>query len=143
MAKLQHTETDAVKCAVIVGTDNPDMNVGKRIKERRVELGLAVVDLARFVGVSKSAVYQWESGDTKSLKHVSVVKAAILLKTTERWINTGKGPKNVADAPTYDEQEAALLAAFRNLSDEEKTAMLVLIQNLAAKGEIGKKYKEE
>lgn len=38
------------------------------IHKRRKELGLTLDEIARFVGVTKSTVQKWESGNIKSMK---------------------------------------------------------------------------
>ena len=40
------------------------MDLGCAIRARRQELGMRQLDLARAVGVTKSAVSQWERGET-------------------------------------------------------------------------------
>ena len=44
------------------------MNISEKISTRRKQLNLSLQDVADFVGVSKSAVFYWENGRTKSLK---------------------------------------------------------------------------
>ena len=40
------------------------MDLGCAIRARRLELGMGQLDLARLVGVTKSAFSQWERGET-------------------------------------------------------------------------------
>ncbi len=42
------------------------MTVGERIRAARIKLGLSQVELAKRVGVSRGAIYQWE----KDLTHI-------------------------------------------------------------------------
>ena len=122
--------------------DNSDaMNIGDRIKTRRIELGLTVVCVAKYVGVTVQSVYQWESGDTKGLKPTNLVSVAECLRTTEKWLATGKPPK---DRPLVDRSlspaEQELLEHFGKLQDDGKSAVLAISRQLAVqhKGEKGK-----
>lgn len=48
--------------------------------------------LARACDVSQAAVSDWLSGQTKTLRGVSLVRAAAYFDVYETWIETGKGP---------------------------------------------------
>ena len=39
------------------------MSIGQRIKERRIELGLSVDELAKRLGKNRATVYRYESDD--------------------------------------------------------------------------------
>lgn len=67
-----------------------------RIVERRQELGLTPAHLAHAVGVSISAVLQWENGKTKNLKNEYLFALADALNVSPRWLATGRGPKVAA-----------------------------------------------
>ncbi len=63
--------------------------IGERIRARRKLLGLSQTELGEAVGVTKSAVSQWENGHT----HVDPKTLPILvkaLKTTEAYLQTGE-----------------------------------------------------
>lgn len=109
------------------------MTLGSRINERREELGENVAALASYCDVTPSSVYQWESGDTKGLKPHNLVCAAEFLKTYEKWLVTGEGPKvRALRADELHEVESALIFDFRDLSSEQKTGMQITISSLAA-----------
>lgn len=50
------------------------------LKERRLELGLTMLDLAKKVGVSEATISRWESGDIDNMKRD---KIALLAKALE------------------------------------------------------------
>ena len=54
------------------------MDLGCAIKARRLELGMRQLDLARAVGVSKSAVSLWEKGETSPTYKISLKVAKAL-----------------------------------------------------------------
>ena len=63
----------------------------ERIKKRREELGLEQKDIANIIGISKSAVSQWESGAVKGIRPEHLLKLVEILQTTPEWIVSGKG----------------------------------------------------
>jgi transcriptional regulator with XRE-family HTH domain len=103
--------------------DNGDMSlIGRRVRARRNELGLKQGDLARLVGITQPSLSLIESGDTKSLRGTTLVGLARALKTSTRWIMTGKGPHEVD--PQLSAQEEELLQIFINLTDQNRKALL-------------------
>ncbi|EKN6417009.1 LexA family transcriptional regulator [Yersinia enterocolitica] len=64
--------------------------VGGRIKFRRRQLKLTQKDIAEYVGISASAVTQWES-DATGLSSDSLLKLASLLECSPEWLLSGKG----------------------------------------------------
>ncbi len=56
---------------------------GERVTQR---------DLANYVGVSAPSVSAWFSGETKSLKGDTALKAAKFLGVRAEWLNSGAGP---------------------------------------------------
>ena len=54
------------------------MDLGCAIRARRLELGMGQLDLARSVGVTKSAVSQWERGETSPTYKMSLKVAKAL-----------------------------------------------------------------
>src|SRR5688572_25911366 len=89
----------------------PYMDLGGRIQERRKELKKSVRALADVCGVTPQAVYQWERGDTKNLKLINLVHTVEFLRTTMRWLVTGRGAKEFRGTP-LEPDEAELLASY-------------------------------
>ena len=73
--------------------DYPPMDIGERIRARRLELDLTQEQIARACTVSKQAVNQWENGG-KVPTGPNLVACAEILRVTERWLATGKPPKD-------------------------------------------------
>lgn len=93
---------------------------------------MPVAEAASRLGVSPSAIYQWESGDTKGLKPENLVNVAALYETTERYIATGKGPQRIIARSALSDEEVALITAFRAMPPDTRQAMLSTMVNLAA-----------
>lgn len=64
-------------------------NAGQRIREKRAEINLTQKEVARLVGVTKGAVSQWETGQTKNLEGNNLVRLAKVLKTSPGYILDG------------------------------------------------------
>lgn len=103
------------------------MNIGQRIKQAREEAHVSVEAIAKAAKVSRQAVYQWENGNTKSLKASNILALSKVLGVTPEWLNDGKdkGTKHnkvsqvIAEyAPEDDAAEVAL--AFSRLSPLKK-----------------------
>lgn len=60
--------------------------LNKRIKERRIALGLTLVELASKVGVRDATIQRYESGEIKNIKKSTVAKLAEALNTTPSYL---------------------------------------------------------
>ena len=50
------------------------MDFKDKIKARRKELGLTLEDVGQIVGVSKTTIQRWESGEIKNQRRDKIVK---------------------------------------------------------------------
>lgn len=57
------------------------------------ETGLSPSAIAKVIGITASAVLQWESGHTKTIKPEHLFKLADMTGFSARWIGTGDGPE--------------------------------------------------
>lgn len=62
------------------------MNVGKRIKERRLELNMSVEELANRLGKNRTTVYRYEKGDIENLPMDILGPLAEALETTPAYL---------------------------------------------------------
>ena len=69
---------------VIRGGEKVDL--GKRIKERRLYLGLTLEEVGKKVGVTKSTVMKWETGYIENMKRDKIVSLAEALNVSPLWI---------------------------------------------------------
>lgn len=70
---------------------------GERVDHALTVRGLQRVDLARYCGMSPSAVTQWISGQTKSYDAMRIAKAAEFLRVRYEWLLRGDGPMDASD----------------------------------------------
>lgn len=62
------------------------MNIGNRIKERRMELKMSVDSLAKLIGKDRSTVYRYESGGIDKVSADILVILANALETTPSYL---------------------------------------------------------
>ena len=48
------------------------MNIGKLIRDKRIEYGLTMKEVAQRVGVSEGTISRWESGEINNMKRSSM-----------------------------------------------------------------------
>jgi transcriptional regulator with XRE-family HTH domain len=84
------------------------------LKNRRLELGLSLRDVARLVGVNASSVMRWETGDIDNMKRDRVLAYAKALQVPPAvimgWEDIPTGI--ISELTNYEEQ---LLDKFRAL----------------------------
>lgn len=62
------------------------MNIGQRIKQRRIELGLTVDDIAEKIGKNRATVYRYESSEIEDLPTSVLEPLAKALLTTPAYL---------------------------------------------------------
>lgn len=80
------------------------MELNEKIRKRRQELSLTLVDVANYLGVAEATVQRYESGNIKNLKSSTVTKLSEILKTTPAqlmgWdIESNPAAKEQSDIP--------------------------------------------
>lgn len=58
------------------------MNIGHRIKERRLELGMTADELGAVINKSRATIYRYENGDIENMPTPILEPLAAALKTT-------------------------------------------------------------
>jgi transcriptional regulator with XRE-family HTH domain len=110
------------------------MNIGQRIRQARLRFRpKKTQQLADCVGVSRAAVTQWESGDTKSLEGANLVKAASCLEVRIEWLLTGEEPMHLEKSSSPRAQRVAEL--FDGLDPKSQDTIFEIIDALATKRE--------
>lgn len=117
------------------------MNIGLRIKQARLarKPKMTQQQLAAAVDVSRPAVTQWETSETKTLEGENLVRVAHALGVTTEWLlyGTGPGPGEPLQPKTADaandqqgglSQRALLMAqVFDQLCPEQQNALQTLL----------------
>lgn len=92
-----------VKDAVpIVPYAVPMETMGERISRLRIARGMTQPEFAKLVGVTKSAVSQWEGGSTKNLKLTTLARVLDVLHTDLQYLVWGesRAPSGAPSAPS-------------------------------------------
>lgn len=62
------------------------METNNKLKERRIELGLTLEEVAKHVGVSKTTVSRWETGEISNMRRDKIGKLSEILKVRPSFI---------------------------------------------------------
>ncbi|WP_293694909.1 helix-turn-helix domain-containing protein [uncultured Phascolarctobacterium sp.] len=92
------------------------MNIKDIIKQKRLECGYTMKELAEKVGVSEATVSRWESGNLATMKHTKIMLLAKALKIS---------PAMLFDAPaspsfSLTQQEETHIKKYRQLDADGK-----------------------
>jgi transcriptional regulator with XRE-family HTH domain len=114
-------------------TYNPPMTnpveIGARIRETRRKHGWTQDDLAEAVGVSRSAVAQWETGRAGQLTP-NLSRIAEVLGVGVEFLMYGEDKR--ASVPTRKGDELAMLRLYRECSPDDRQILLRTARRLAA-----------
>lgn len=102
------------------------MSVGKLIYKRRSELGLTLEEVGNLVGVSKSTVKKWESGNISNMRRDKIALLADALKISPIDLIVEKGNTSVSNSFTLTEHEQNLVAAYREHPDRQNAVDILL-----------------
>lgn len=101
------------------------MDINKKLKDRRKELHLTMLEVAQKVGVSEATVSRWESGDIANMRRDKIALLANALQVTPAFIMEW-GTDNTSNDATnevyydinkdYTPTEKTLVSNFRLLN---------------------------
>lgn len=91
------------------------MTIGQRIKNKRIELGLSVEEVADKLGKNRATIYRYEKDDIKDLPITVLEPLAKVLKTTPADLMGWSEEYTFRDAPAEHHK------SFDNIEDFKKT----------------------
>ena len=101
------------------------MNIGKRIKQRRKELGMSADKLGEILGKDRSTIFRYEKGDIENLPLDILQPIAKALNTTPTYLMGWEDKKVITpDEQTLTEGEKLFLDIFRQIPEEHQKAFL-------------------
>ncbi|MFZ1326871.1 MAG: helix-turn-helix transcriptional regulator [Candidatus Contendobacter sp.] len=122
------------------------MTIGQRIKQARLahQPKITQQQLAAEVGISRPAVTQWETGETKSLEGENLVRVAQALSVTTEWLlyGTGAGPsesmtakrtvRTAENKPVFEIDETVLQVALaiQSLPPKDRASLQKIVDAL-------------
>lgn len=87
------------------------MNIGMKLKLRRKELALTMLDVAKKVGVSEATVSRWESGDIANMRRDKIASLAKALLVSPSFIMDCDEESQLS----YQEQSNAIFLKEKNV----------------------------
>lgn len=113
-----------------------DVTIGKRIQQRRKEVGLTAENLAEQIGVSQQQFSRYERGATK-INVAHLVYIAVLLNTPISWFFVDSKADNLtfSNQAQYvpvrnDALKARLDFHWANLSSEQKRSLISFLDSI-------------
>ena len=107
------------------------MSIGSRIKERREELGITQIELAKLLGVSKGAIGNYEV-DANSPKASVMYKIFQILQCDANYLY--QDDIDAQDTIVPPETERKLIMLFHRLNDEGQSKLLDYADDLVQSG---------
>lgn len=86
-----------------------------RIKERRLALGLTLLDVANRLGVKEATVQRYESGEIKNIKHDTVLRLSQILNCAPAYLMGWESPASTQNDNKRPAAKDERLAELREL----------------------------
>ena len=93
----------------------------EKIKARRLELGLTLEDVGNIVGVGKSTLRKWETGNITDMKRDKIALLSRALKVSPLFI---MGIEEELPEPVITDKEKELLSYYNQLNDLGKDKLI-------------------
>jgi transcriptional regulator with XRE-family HTH domain len=106
-------------------------NMAQRIRELRKEKGLTLEQVADIVGVGKSTVRKWETGEIANMRRDKIAKLAEALHTTPAYLmgwNEGEEKSVPVSEDALSNDEKLLIDLFRQIPSESRPLVLSMIK---------------
>lgn len=101
------------------------MEMGKRIRDLRIQKGMTQEELGRVIGVQKSAIRKYESGAVENIKRSSIDKMAQLFGVTPSFL-MGWDENIVREAGQAVDDYNAALAETKDWDPKSKALLALL-----------------
>ena len=98
--------------------------INERIKERRLQLDLTLLDVANAIGVKESTAQRYESGTIKNISHETICRLAEVLHCSPSYLMGWEDNAPAAISFSLTPLEEELLKRFRAMSTAEKNMIL-------------------
>ena len=110
--------------------------LGERLKKTREENNVSQSELADFLGISQQALSKWENSYTEP-NSKTLIKIANKFNVSVDYL-LGNSESKKIDKPYEDELEKVLFSKAKELTDEEKKAVLGVINAIKRDVDNGK-----
>lgn len=106
------------------------MSVGERIKEKRLEMGLSLEDLAKAIGVNRSTVKRYEDGKILRIPHNVIEMLAVILNTTPEYL-MGWDNKSENSDLELDGEILILAREMQSLPKEKRSLLKEIVKSMS------------
>lgn len=110
--------------------------IGDRIRDRRLELGLSVDDVAKRLGKNRATVYRYESDYIENLPLSVIPPLAEVLMVTPAYLMGWGEDENKKSLPATKSEEADLdhdlIEKLVGLTPDEQEKVVAFVQGLIA-----------
>jgi transcriptional regulator with XRE-family HTH domain len=107
------------------------INLGQRLKNRRIELGLNQKKIADIVGVTNAAVSKWESNGGQSMSAIVAMRLARFMGVNPFWLVFGEGePVDKLEVPEFSRQARDMAVHIERLPPRLNSLMQGLLTEL-------------
>lgn len=108
----------------------------EKLKNRRLELGLTLEEVANAVGVSKATVQRWESGNIANMRRDRIGLLSKILRISPLFVmgweeETAPGDSDKAEPEPLRQDETSLLKDYRKLNPTGKDKATEYVSDLA------------
>lgn len=111
------------------------MNIGDRIKKRRLELGIDAGELGKKIGKSRATIYRYENGEIEKMPTTVLEPIATALKTTPAALMGWTEETNISSKNTIvsqvvlSEAEQKLINLWNNATEESRKTVLMVLES--------------
>lgn len=104
--------------------------INEILKERRIELDLTMLDVAKKVGVSEGTISRWESGNIANMKRDKIAALADALDISPSVIMGWNEPTEDVSPDLLTERNVEFLELFSQLSEEQQKLVVSQIKGI-------------
>ncbi len=111
------------------------MEIKDILKNRRIELSLTQLDVAKAVGVSEATISRWESGDIANMRRSRIAALATVLKISPSVIMGWPEEDSPEDtAPAKATATINIAAILKQLRKSSRKSIKTILQQLSEQG---------
>ncbi|HEX3025918.1 MAG TPA: helix-turn-helix transcriptional regulator [Clostridia bacterium] len=108
------------------------MSIGNRIRERRESLGLTLEEIGTRLGVNRSTVKRYESGETKRIPISTIKKLASILNTTPEYLlGLDQSKEGSGNKEEFDPDVIILARLVQNIPKEKREMLGRIIHTMS------------
>lgn len=104
--------------------------VGKRIQQRRKELGISASALCRRIGKDRSTLYRYENGDIENMPLDILEPIAEALKTTPAYLMGWENEKDATNNGSVSEKRQALIDFAKSVPEDKADMILRVMKSI-------------